>query len=108
MRYLKFNVKEQRIIPNSIGETEGLVAGTRGYLGAKFSFSEAWNGCAKVVAFYDKDGREFSPVVLGKDGSCIIPSDVLEYHEFKMRLFGKNNEYQINTCPITIKQHGGK
>lgn len=107
MRTLLFNVKGQNIYPNSLSEISGLVAGTSGYIKAKFVFSEDWDGCVKVAGFTSVNGIEFEPKALDKENSCIIPAEALTYHEFEMRLFGKNKDYNINTRPIRIKQFGG-
>ena len=107
MRVLVFNVKGQTIQPNSLSEISGLVAGTSGYIKAKFLFSEDWNGCAKVAGFFLKDNTEFPPCVLDNDNSCFIPEEILKYHEFSIKVYGKKNGYVITTRPINIKQYGG-
>ena len=108
MRTLLFNVKGQSIYPNSQADISGLVAGTEGYIRAKFRFSDDWNGCVRVVGFYSLDGKEFAPQRLDKENSCDIPSEALEYHEFEMRVLGKSKNYIIITAPIRIRQFGGK
>ena len=109
MRYLNFKVKGQTIGPIRIGELNGLVAGTSGYVGARFLFSDDWKGCAKVAAFNLVDGTELEPSALDKENSCLIPRAVLEYHEFDMKLLGRGTGgYVITTRPIRIKQFGGK
>lgn len=107
MRTLVFNVKNQIIQRDSSCDFSGLVAETTGYLRAKFTFSEDWVGCAKVAGFFLKDGTEFPPCVLSEDNSCFIPSEILKYHEFSIKVYGKKNGYLITTRPITIKQYGG-
>lgn len=109
MRTLVFKVEGQTIYPNSLSELRGLVAGTSGYIKAKFLFSDDWRGCAKVVAFNSVEGKEFEPKALDSENSCYITEEALEYHEFEMRVLGKNNSgYTITTRPIRIKQFGGK
>ena len=107
MRTLSFVVKNQIIERDSSCDFSGLVAGTIGYLDAKFSFSADWDGCAKVVGFFSKDGKEFQPCILSKDNTCHIPSEALSHHEFCIKVFGKKDGCLITTRPITIKQHGG-
>lgn len=107
MRTLVFNVKNQIIQKDHSCDFSGLVAGTTGYLKARFLFSEDWNGCAKVVGFFSKNDEEFPPCVLNEDNTCMIPDEALKYHEFKIRVYGRNNDYTITTRPITIKQYGG-
>lgn len=107
VRTLVFNVKNQIISKDPSCDFSGLVAGTSGYLEAKFVLSEAWDGCAKVAGFFDKNDKELPPCVLKKDNTCLIPEDVLKHHEFKIRLYGRRKDYTITTQPITIKQYGG-
>ena len=109
MRTLVFKVDGQKIYPNSLSEIGGLVAGTSGYIKARFLFSEDWKGCAKAAAFNLVDGTEREPSALDKENSCLIPKAVLEYHEFDMKLLGRGTGgYVITTRPIRIKQFGGK
>lgn len=107
MRTLVFNVKNQIIEREPSCDFSGLVAGTSGYLEAKFVFSEAWDNCAKVAGFFDKNDKELPPCVVKNDNTCEIPDEVLKHHEFKIRLYGKRKDYTITTHPITIKQYGG-
>lgn len=107
MRTLVFDVKDQIIRRSASCDFSGLVAGTSGYLEARFVFSSAWNNCAKVVGFFSKNDEELPPCVLKDNNTCIIPEDVLKHHEFKIRLYGKRKGYTIITQPITIKQYGG-
>lgn len=109
MRVLVFKVDGQTIYPNSLSEIRGLVAGTSGYIKAKFLFSDDWRGCAKVVAFNSIDGKEFEPKPLDEENSCYISEEALQYHEFEMKVLGKRKgDYTITTRPIRIKQFGGK
>lgn len=107
MRTLCFNVKKQIIERDPSCDFSGLVAGTSGYLDAKFSFSADWDGCVKVVGFFSKDGKEFEPCKLSNDNACHVPSEALAYHEFKIQIYGKKKGCFITTRPITIKQYGG-
>ena len=72
MRTLVFKVDGQTIHPNSLSEIGGLVAGTSGYIKARFLFSDDWKGCAKVVAFNSIHGEEFKPCGLDEDNSCSL------------------------------------
>ena len=107
MRTLSFNVKNQIIERDPSCDFSGLVAGTKGYVDAKFTFSSDWDGCAIVVGFYSKDDVDLPPSVLSKDGTCHIPPEALARHEFKIRVFGKKNGCFITTRPISVKQYGG-
>lgn len=108
MRTLVFRVDGQKLYANSPSDIGGLVAGTSGYIKVKFIFSEAWNGCAKVVAFNSVYGEEFEPRPLDNDNSCYVPDAALACHEFEMKVLGKSQAYTIITRPVRIKQFGGK
>lgn len=107
MRTLSFIVKNQIIERDPSCDFSGLVAGTSGYLDAKFSFSSDWDGCTKVVGFSTKNGKEFAPCVLSNGNTCHIPDEALEYHEFNIKVYGKKKGCKITTRPISIKQYGG-
>lgn len=107
MRTLSFNVKGQIIERDPSCDFSGIVAGTKGYLAAKFSFSPDWDGCSKVVGFFSKTGEEFTPCTLSDRGTCAIPDEAAALHEFEIRVYGKKNGCIIPTRPITIKQYGG-
>jgi hypothetical protein len=107
LRILSFNVKNQIIEKDPSCDFSGLVAGTSGYLDAKFTFSADWEGCTKVVGFFSKDGKEFAPCMLSEKNTCHIPNEATAYHEFDIRVYGKKNGCIITTRPITIKQYGG-
>ncbi len=107
-RTLVFNVKNQTIQKDPNCDFTGLVADTVGYLNARFTFSEDWNGFTKVVGFFANNGeKEFEPKKLGIDNNCEIPDEATQYHEFEIRVFGKRGGSVITTRPITIKQYGG-
>lgn len=107
LRTLVFNVKGQMIEKSMSCDFSGLVAGTDGYLKAKFIFSKEWDGFAKVAQFLSKDDNELPPRIISIDGECDIPKEASERHEFKVRVYGKKNGATITTRPISIKQYGG-
>lgn len=107
MRTLKFIVDGQTIRKDPECDFDGLVPGTKSYVQAKFSFSEEWDGCTKVAAFYSNLGREFPPQVLNRDRACIIPQEALEKSIFKIRVIGQKKEYRIGTNKVTVHQKGG-
>lgn len=107
MRTLEFNVKGQIIEKDSSCDFGGLVAGTSGYLKAKFNFSSSWDGCTKVVGFYTKNGEELEPCALSPENTCEIPASALKRHEFHIRVYGARHGRLITTRPVIIRQYGG-
>ena len=101
LRTLNFEVNRQRITKS--GDFNDIVAGSKGYLHASFVFSDDWDGCAKVAAFYDIDGNEYA--VLIKNDECDIPDEVTDGRKFKLRLIGvKSDDYKIQTNDVTVFQ----
>lgn len=107
MKTLKFNVTGQFITLDPSCSEEDLIPGTNGYMQAKFEFSSDWDNCLKVVAFYSNLGREFTPQLLKADNVCDIPSEVLKRSIFKLKVFGKNPNYELCTDKFTVCQRGG-
>lgn len=106
MRTLKFIVDDQIITKDPHCDFSNIVPGSEGYLQAKFSFSSAWDGCAKVAGFYSVMGEEYQPQLL-KDDTCIIPTEACERQEFKIRIFGKKDGFKITTNKVVVNQNGG-
>lgn len=107
MRTLRFIVDDQVIRQDPSCDFTNLVPGTEGYLQAHFSFSPAWNGCAKVVAFSSLFGKEYQPQLLKDGHTCVIPSEALVKSSFQMRVIGKKDGYKLNTNYVTVVQDGG-
>lgn len=108
MEILKFIVDGQNIALDPTCNVDKLVPGTERYVLAEFVFSKEWDSCSKVAAFYSNLGREFEPQIL-KDGKlCVIPSQALRMSVFKVKVFGKKDNYTICTNKIIVHQKGGK
>ena len=106
MRYLNFIVDGQIIKKDPDCDFSNIVPGTKGYLAAKFTFSEEWDNTVKVAAFW-RNGRECPPQIL-KDGySCIIPAEALTSRQFTISVLGKNNDIKITTNKVEVVQNGG-
>lgn len=108
MRLLEFEVKQQRLSKMPGCDFSHIVAGTDGYLRAKFNFSKEWEGCVKVASFFDEDRREYC-VVLDKDDSCDIPAGALVGGYFDVEVTGAktglvNESYKIKTIEYRVKQ----
>ena len=63
-----------------------VVADSRGYLTARFSFGEAWRGLTKTAVFLGADGRTYH--VLLTDDACEVPPQVLRPTQFFVSVFG--------------------
>lgn len=100
-RTLDFKVNGQMI--EKVGDFSGLVKGSKGYLKARFSFSEEWSGC-KVAASFWLYGKEYAVPVRGK--VCEIPEEALTGNEFKVSVTGARAGYLISTNKIKVEQEG--
>lgn len=102
-RILEFTVEKQRLTRKRGCDFSGIVAGSVGYLTAKFEFSSEWDNCAKVANF-EAEGLEPMPVLLDKNGFCLIPSQVLKGDRFSVYILGGKPGYRIETGKLKVRQ----
>lgn len=104
MRILEFEVDKQRLRKNIYCDFTNIVAGTEGYLKAKFDFiGPDWLGCKKAASFW-YNGHEYA-VMLDSDNSCMIPTDALIGDMFEVQVSGmRDKSYQIKTIKNKVKQ----
>lgn len=104
MRILEFNINKQRLNKKIGCDFSGLVAGSVGYLQAKFYFSEdEWVGCTSKIARFWLDGVEHAEE-LDSNNSCVIPSEVLTGSKFEVSVLGAAPGYKIKTNKIAVRQ----
>lgn len=108
MRTLEFEVSQQKLKKKPGCDFSGIVAGTSGYLRAKFHFSEDWDGCKKVASFFDMENNEFC-VLLDNYNACDIHEDALNSEFFEVTVTGamKNpngSVRKITTNKMKVKQ----
>lgn len=104
MRILEFTVNKQRLIRKSDCSFSNLVAGSVGYLKAKFWLSESeWGDCSTKVARFWINGQEHA-AMLDESNSCTIPSEVLTGDRFDVAVLGVAHGYKIQTNKIHVKQ----
>lgn len=104
MRILEFEIQKQRLIKKPTCDFSGLVAGSIGYLQAKFYFSDSeWHRCTDRVARFWLDNEEHA-VLLDEHNSCTIPSEVLTGSKFEVSVIGAAPGYKIETNKISVKQ----
>lgn len=104
-RVLSFKAEGQSLAKDSNCSFEGIVSGTKGYLVAKFSYDSIWKGCAKVAVF--RRLLEEYPVVIVKD-TCCIPSEVLDWDKFSVKLVGQRKDgFRLTTNEVEITQEMG-
>lgn len=110
-RTLEFNASRQKLTKSRDCDFTHLVAGSVGYLKAKFNFSDegnAWAGCVMAASFWIGD-TEY-PVMLDKFGCCDIPPEVTASRVFYVSVSGMSagevSNYLITTNKIKIVQRG--
>lgn len=110
MRILEFDVNGQRLRKNPKCDFSGLVAGSVGYLRAKFNFSREWDGCKKAASFILKDESGTKThedgSLIDEHGVCEIPPEILAEGEFWVSVKGvrADGPYKIGSSEIRIKQ----
>lgn len=102
MRILEFFVNGQRLKKQSNCDFSGLVAGSEGYLKAKFAFSSEWAGCKKAASFWVGDQEH--AVLLDQDDSCIIPAEAAACELFKVSVIGVKSDYKITSTQTKVRQ----
>lgn len=103
MRILEFNVEKQRLTKKPGCDFSGLVAGTVGYLHAKFYFQNEWDKCStKIARFWIGDEEHAKP--LDADCCCEIPEEVLTGRKFEVSVIGAAPGYNIKTNKINVRQ----
>lgn len=104
MRILEFNVNKQRLNKKPNCDFSGLVAGSVGYLRAKFYFSDDdWHYCATKVARFWIDDKEYAEK-LDLNDCCDIPAEVLIGSKFEVSMLGAASDYRIETNRVTVRQ----
>lgn len=104
MRVLEFEVKQQRLRKQPGCDFSHIVAGTSGYLKAKFNFSPEWDGCKKAASFVGEFVVDECAVMLDENNCCDIPADVLRGGVFRVCVGGVRDDCLIRTNTMTVKQ----
>lgn len=107
-RLLVFKVDKQVLSKQPGCDFSRIVAGTKGYLKAKFYFSDSeWLNCDKKVACFRVGGETGEyPVALDKANECTIPEDALVGSTFEVKVEGVSSDfgYHVKTNWFKIKQ----
>ena len=101
MRLLKFKVDAQHIQKDPDCDFNNIVAGTKDYLRAQFTFSPEWQNCVLVASFW-RGKDEYA--VLIENGECVIPADALVGPTFRVSVIGQRGYYRITTNKVLVRQ----
>lgn len=99
MRVLEFAVDKQNITKRN--DFSGLIAGSKGYLKARFSFSSEWNGYRKVAVFTCKTG-EYPVLINGC--MCDVPDEAAACNSFKVHVVGRRGNETMTSGRVTVIQ----
>lgn len=102
MRNISFIVSGQKLRKDPKCDFDGIVAGTRNYLVADFSFDGQWSGMSKVAVFKCLSQKFPSKI---QDNKCHIPQEALVWSNFSLYIVGQNNDgVRIQTNDVMVKQ----
>ena len=101
MRVLDFIATGQTLARAPACDFTGIVAGSRGYLRARFQFSREWAGCKKVAVFISKGQEHPVPLELNM---CEIPAEALTGRLVHVYVVGQRPGYQIATDETAFSQ----
>ena len=101
MRVLDFIATGQTLLQAPACDFSGIVAGSRGYLQARFQFSKEWAGCKKVAVFTCKGKGYPAPLELNM---CEIPAEALTGSAVQVYVVGRRPGYQITTSVVAFPQ----
>lgn len=105
MRVLDFIVSQQKIECNPRCDFTGIASGSKGYLYARFRFSNDWLGCKKVVIFSCR-GKNY-PIPLTST-ICEIPAEALIGSTVGVSLVGQRGTTRITTNKVIFQQSSGR
>ena len=96
---LVFNVKNQRLYLMTVNK---VVADSKGYLTAAFSFTDDWNGAIKIAQF-TRDDQTLN-VSINSSGKCTVPQAVLSGEgEFYVSVYGTQNNGEVIITANAVK-----
>lgn len=101
MRVLEFNVDAQIIRKDPTCDFTNIVAGSKNYLHAHFTFSPEWGDCIKVASFW-RGGKEHARLL--ENDMCDIPPEALTGRTFGVSAVGQRGDYLITTNRTIVRQ----
>jgi hypothetical protein len=102
LRTLEFKIEQQQLIKDPTCDFSNIVAGSKNYLKAHFTFSSDWDGCLKAASFWR--GEEEYAVLLSEGDDCMIPPEALVGATFAVTVLGKKDKLEIPTNRVIVRQ----
>ena len=103
MKTLTFVVSGQKLSKKPSILFSRLVAGSSNFYDVEFEFSSEWSNLMKVAKFTGNSKEEYIPLI---NNICKIPEKISKLREFNISIVGVNDDVQIATNTVTIKQKG--
>ena len=101
MRVLEFKVDKQSLKQDPNCDFTKIVAGSKNYLKAHFTFSDGWADYKKAVSFWR--GKEEYAFLL-EDDTCMIPEEVLVGRTFAVSILGMKDDITVPTNRVFVIQ----
>ena len=101
MRVLKFNVIGQILKADNKCDFDNIVAGSKNYLIADFTFDDEWSKYKKVAVFVN--GKNEYPVLI-EENKCNIDNNALTSGWFYVYVVGQLKNERINTNSVGVRQ----
>ena len=101
MRLLKVNVDAQHIQKDPNCDFSGIVAGSKDYLRAHFTFSPEWQDCIIVACFW-RGTKEYAVIL--NNNECMIPEEALVGPTFRVSVVGQNGATRVPTDKVIVRQ----
>lgn len=101
MRFLEFTISGQKIQKARDCDFTGIVAGSQGYLSARFHFSNDWVGCKKVAVFI-QNGEDYPAAIV--NNTCEIPPEALTGRLVKLYVIGRRPGLELPTNTTAFSQ----
>ena len=95
---LEFNVKNQII---SRTDSFNVVADSKGYLKASFTFTEEWTG--EIVAIFGRNDRYYNVILI--DNCCIVPWEVIKAPFFTVTVVC-GDRITANVVKVDVERSG--
>lgn len=105
MRVLDFIVSGQRIERDPACDFSGIVSNTKGYLYARFRFSQDWAGCKRAAVFSCCGKDHPAPLV---KNMCEIPAEALTSDTVGVSVVGLREGFRITTNTAAFVQGIGR
>ena len=98
---VEFNIRQQVISLVRHQSRQTIVANSQNYLRAGFSFSEEWTGI--ITAVFEHPTAGAKAVLVGSDGTCLVPWEVIQPPHFSVGAFC-GNRVTSNRAQVFVQE----